>query len=64
MRARDIMTKKPECCTRDNTAREAARVMRDRDCGVVPVVDDAGRVVGVVTDRDLAVRLVAPGKAV
>jgi CBS domain-containing protein len=64
MRARDIMTKKPECCTRDNTAREAARVMRDRDCGVVPVVDDAGRVVGVVTDRDLAVRVVAAGKDV
>ena len=64
MRARDIMTKKPECCTRDNTAREAARVMRDRDCGVVPVVDDAGRVGGVVTDRDLAVRVVAAGKDV
>jgi CBS domain-containing protein len=56
------MTKKPECCSRDNTAREAARVMRDRDCGVVPVVDDAGHVVGIVTDRDLAVRVVAAGK--
>lgn len=64
MRARDIMTKKPECCTRENSARDAAKVMRDRDCGVVPVVDDGGRVVGIVTDRDLAVRVVAAGKDV
>jgi CBS domain-containing protein len=64
MRARDIMTKKPECCTRDNTARDAARVMRDRDIGCVPIVDDAGRVVGIVTDRDLAVRGIAAGKDV
>jgi CBS domain-containing protein len=56
------MTKNPECCRRDNTARDAAKVMRDRDVGCVPVVDDAGRVVGIVTDRDLAVRAVASGK--
>ena len=64
MRARDIMTKNPECCTRDNTARDAAKVMRDRDCGVVPVIDDGGRVVGIVTDRDLALRAIAAGKDV
>jgi CBS domain-containing protein len=56
------MTKKPECCTRDNTARDAARVMRDRDTGCVPIVDDAGRVVGIVTDRDLAIRGIAAGR--
>jgi CBS domain-containing protein len=62
MRARDIMTKNPECCRRDHTARDAARVMRDHDCGCVPIVDDGGKVVGIVTDRDLAVRGVAAGK--
>lgn len=62
MRARDIMTKNPECCRRDHTAREAARVMRDHDCGCVPIVDDDGKVVGIVTDRDLAVRGIAAGK--
>lgn len=61
MRARDIMTKKPQCCRRNQTAREAAVVMRDRDCGCVPIVDDADRVVGIVTDRDLAVRAIAAG---
>ena len=64
MRARDIMTKKPDCCTREQTARAAAEVMRDRDCGCVPVVDDAGRVVGIVTDRDLALRVIADGKSI
>ncbi len=64
MRARDIMTRNPECCRRDDTAREAARVMRDHDCGVVPIVDDGGRVVGIVTDRDLAIRGIAAGKDV
>jgi CBS domain-containing protein len=62
MRAKDIMTKDPECCRRDDTAQQAARVMRDRDCGCLPIVDDAGRVVGIVTDRDLAVRAIASGK--
>lgn len=63
MRARDIMTKNPEVCRRENTARDAARVMRDRDCGVVPIVDDGGRVVGIVTDRDLAIRGIAEGRS-
>lgn len=62
MRARDIMTRDPECCRPDQTARDAARVMRDRDCGCVPIVDTAGSVVGIVTDRDLAVRGIATGK--
>ena len=62
MRARDIMTREPECCRPDQTARDAARVMRDRDCGCVPIVDDGGSVIGIVTDRDLAVRGIAMGK--
>jgi signal-transduction protein with cAMP-binding, CBS, and nucleotidyltransferase domain len=55
------MTRDPECCRPDQTARDAAEVMRDRDCGCVPIVDDAGIVVGLVTDRDLAVRAIATG---
>ena len=62
MRARDIMTKDPECLRREDTARRAAEVMRDKDCGVVPVIDDARRVIGIVTDRDLAVRVISYGK--
>ena len=62
MRARDIMTKDPQVCRREDTARRAAEIMRDKDCGVIPVVDEARRVIGIVTDRDIAVRVVAAGK--
>jgi CBS domain-containing protein len=62
MKVREIMTKDPACCTPTDTARDAARVMRERDCGCLPIVDaDSARVVGVVTDRDLAVRALADG---
>ena len=63
MRAEDIMTKDPACCTPNDTARDAARAMRERDCGCIPVIDpDSEIVIGVVTDRDLAVRAIAQGK--
>src|SRR3954464_11797701 len=57
------MTRDPQCCRREDTARRAAEIMRDKDCGVIPVVDDSRRVVGIVTDRDLAVRVIAAGKS-
>ena len=62
MRAKEIMTRDPDCLSGDDTARRAAQVMRDRDCGCVPIVDGAGKVIGIVTDRDLAVRAIAAGK--
>ncbi len=64
MKARDLMTKNPECVTREDTVQRAASIMRDHDIGAVPVVDDTGsrRLVGIVTDRDIAVRAVAEGR--
>ena len=63
MKARDIMTTDPACCSPNDTARDAARAMRESDCGCIPVVDtESAKVVGVVTDRDLAVRALADGK--
>ena len=56
------MTRDPVCLRRDDTARLAAQAMRDQDCGVIPIVDDGRRVIGVVTDRDLAIRAIAAGK--
>ena len=58
MRAREIMTQKPACCTPDTPAAEVARLMRENDCGVIPVVDgeETRTLVGVVTDRDIALR--------
>ena len=64
MKAREIMTASPACCTPESTAYEAARLMAECDCGVVPVVEttESMRLIGVVTDRDLAVRGLAQGK--
>ena len=63
MKAQDLMTTKPACCTPESTAREAARMMREHDCGCVPVVEgESTRLIGVVTDRDIACRCVAEGK--
>jgi CBS domain-containing protein len=58
------MTPDPACCTPDSTAREAATLMREHDCGSIPVVESSQskRLIGTVTDRDLAVRGLAAGK--
>jgi CBS domain-containing protein len=52
MEVRQLMTDNPDCCTTEQTANEAARIMWERDCGVVPVLEN-GRVCGIVTDRDI-----------
>lgn len=59
MRCSDIMKPNPVCLTPSEPAFQAARRMRDDNIGFVPVCTDGGNVVGAVTDRDLAVRLVA-----
>ena len=58
---RDIMTPNPATVSEKDTVREAARIMAREDTGVVPVVDGK-KVIGMITDRDIVVRLVAEGK--
>jgi CBS domain-containing protein len=64
MKVQDVMTKDPSCVTPGASIREAAQLMQREDIGIVPVVDDKGsnRLVGVVTDRDIAIRVVAQGR--
>jgi CBS domain-containing protein len=50
-----IMTSKPATCTPQATLAEAARIMWDDDCGCVPVTDPDGRLLGIVTDRDICI---------
>jgi CBS domain-containing protein len=61
MNARDIMTRDLAVVTPNDPIAHAASVMQERDVGIVPVVDDLAtmRLVGVLTDRDIAVRCVA-----
>ncbi|MFB3918261.1 MAG: CBS domain-containing protein [Terriglobales bacterium] len=62
MRVDDVMTSTPLCCTISCTAQVAAALMRQGDTGIIPVVEKFGRrVVGVVTDRDLCLNVVARG---
>ncbi|HET6944645.1 MAG TPA: CBS domain-containing protein [Gaiellaceae bacterium] len=58
---RDLMTSNPRRLEIGSNASEAARLMRDEDVGLIPVVEGE-RLVGTVTDRDIALRVVAEGK--
>jgi CBS domain-containing protein len=55
------MTAGVECTTPSATLREAARMMRDLNIGPLPVCGDNDRLVGIITDRDIAIRAVAEG---
>lgn len=57
-----IMTPNPACCRVDTPLHAVARLMIDNDCGGIPVVDMDGKPLGFVTDRDVAVRIVAAGR--
>ena len=59
-RVADVMTPGVETTTSSEALRDAARTMRKGDFGAMPVVDD-GRLVGMLTDRDIVVRAVAEG---
>ena len=63
-RANDIMTGSPAVVTPETTAQDAARLMADNDCGSLPVVEsrDSMKLIGMVTDRDLALRVLGQGK--
>jgi CBS domain-containing protein len=54
--AREIMTRGVKSVRRDSPLREVAQLMKDEDCGVVPIVDERGTLLGLVTDRDLVIR--------
>ena len=60
MKVHEIMTPQVRSVGTDNTLVEAAGVMRSLDVGAVPVCED-GRVVGMLTDRDIAIRAIAKG---
>lgn len=54
MLVKELMRTEVAACAPTDTLAEVAKLMRERDCGFVPVVNHIGTVVGVVTDRDLA----------
>lgn len=62
MNVKSLMTSEPRTCTRTTSLAEAAALMLDADCGILPVVDDEGKLVGVVTDRDMYIALATRNK--
>src|ERR687887_2112199 len=62
MTCMDLMTDNPTCCLPSDTVVAATRVMRDEDVGSVPVVDDQQRLLGIITDRDVVLRVVAEAR--
>jgi CBS domain-containing protein len=64
MKVKHVMTKDPSCCLPSDPAPRAAAIMRNENAGSVPVVEDASgrKVVGIVTDRDLCMNIVAEGR--
>lgn len=63
-KATDIMTESPAVVTPNTVARDAAKMMEDNDCGSLPVVEsrDSMKLIGIVTDRDLALRILGRGQ--
>ena len=64
MQVRDIMTSSVECCTPGDTAQKAAQIMNNSETGAVPVIKSIGepKVIGMITDRDLCLKIVAAPK--
>ncbi|MQA31074.1 MAG: CBS domain-containing protein [Luteitalea sp.] len=60
--ARDVMTIDPACCTPQTTLDQVAKLMAQNDCGEIPVLDRRNQPIGVITDRDIVLRVVADGK--
>lgn len=58
----EVMNRDLKCCSGQESLQEIAQTMRDQSCGEVLITDDEQRPVGVVTDRDIVVRLIAQGK--
>jgi CBS domain-containing protein len=61
MKVKELMTAEPATLAPDATLGEAATLMKQEDCGSIPIVRD-GKLVGIVTDRDIVVRAIASGK--
>ncbi|MCW3014067.1 MAG: histidine kinase [Solirubrobacterales bacterium] len=61
-KARDVMTPNADCIGENETTTDAARRMKDEDVGALPICGEDDRLKGMITDRDIAVKVVAQGR--
>jgi len=62
MKAREVMTRNAATCRSSDSLDRAAQLMWDHDCGCIPVVEDSGRLSGVITDRDICMAAYLQGR--
>lgn len=62
MKVSDIMTKDVASCKPDASLRSVAAIMIEKDCGAVPVTNEEGRPIGIITDRDIVTRTLGVDK--
>ncbi|MEQ8489581.1 MAG: CBS domain-containing protein [Marinovum algicola] len=62
MQVHEIMSSNPTCCGPETSIQDAAKLMDEKSVGSLPVVNDVGEPVGMVTDRDICCGAVAQGK--
>jgi CBS domain-containing protein len=64
MKCNEVMTKNPVCCLPNDSVVKAAQLMKSSDIGAVPIIEteQTKKLVGILTDRDLALKIVAEGR--
>ncbi|MBO1266681.1 CBS domain-containing protein [Arthrobacter cavernae] len=59
---REFMTTNAQCIAEDKTLQEAAALMKELDCGSLPICGNDGKLTGFITDRDIVVKCIAEGR--
>ena len=62
MTCKEVMTKDPKTCAPTDTVERAAQLMKSEDVGPIPIVGDNGKLEGIITDRDIVLKVVAEGR--
>ncbi len=62
MKVQDVMTSNVISCRPETNLAAAGGMMWDNNCGALPIVDEAGRVIGIITDRDIAIAVATRGQ--
>lgn len=62
MKCSDVMTKNPKTCAATDFVAQAAQLMKSEDVGPIPIVGDNGKLAGIITDRDIVLKVVAEGR--
>ena len=62
MTCKEVMTKNPKTCAPTDTVQQAAQLMKSEDVGPIPIVGTDGKLEGIITDRDIVLKVVAEGR--